>query len=181
MCKLSSQFLKAALLVLSFLIPIAAYSADGYIVPRTEWGKPDLKGVWNFSSNIPMERPEHFGEREYLTEQEIAAASDPSITEEDDSLEAAPLPEGEVGKTYDDFWNEQTSISDSIRTSHIVYPKNGRVPPRQDGILLQYGTRQTERTAQRPSRHLARGIGADGPEDRGLACLLYTSPSPRDS
>lgn len=155
-------------------------AAESWKSPITEWGQPDLQGVWNFSSDVPMERPEHFGEREFLTEQEIAAALAPPDVEKDDSAEEAPLPEGEVGKTYDDFWNEQTSISDSVRTSHIVYPKNGRIPPLQDGVAVQYGTRQSGKTADRPSRHLARGIGSDGPEDRGLSerCLIGFNAGP---
>ncbi|MFP6826372.1 MAG: hypothetical protein VB977_09750 [Pseudohongiellaceae bacterium] len=49
-------------------------AAEDYAVPRTEWGQPDLQGVWSFSSNISMQRPEEFGERQFLTEDEIAAA-----------------------------------------------------------------------------------------------------------
>ncbi|MCB1672938.1 MAG: hypothetical protein KDI29_17555, partial [Pseudomonadales bacterium] len=37
----------------------------------TEWGDPDLQGVWNFSTEIPFERPERFGDREFLTQEEI--------------------------------------------------------------------------------------------------------------
>ena len=51
----------------------AAQDAD-YEVPRTEYGQPDLQGVWNFSSSIPMQRPERFGEQEFLTPEQIEAA-----------------------------------------------------------------------------------------------------------
>jgi len=34
-----------------------AQSGDNYAVPRTEWGHPDLQGVWNFNSETPMQRP----------------------------------------------------------------------------------------------------------------------------
>jgi hypothetical protein len=127
-----------------------------------------------------MERPEHFGEREFLNEEEITAALSPPPVTEDGNAEKAPLPAGEVGKTYDDFWNEQTARGGSFRTSHIVYPKNGRVPQLQDGVAVQFGTRGSERTAERPARHLARGIGIDGPEDRGLSerCLVGFNAGP---
>ena len=39
---------------------------------QTEWGHPDLEGVWNFSSDIPFQRPEEFGYREFLTPEEIS-------------------------------------------------------------------------------------------------------------
>ena len=31
--------------------------ASDYQTPRTEWGQPDLQGVWNFSSDTPMAIP----------------------------------------------------------------------------------------------------------------------------
>jgi hypothetical protein len=46
-------------------------TADGYSAPRTEWGQPDLQGVWNFSTQTPMERPERFGTQEFLTPEEV--------------------------------------------------------------------------------------------------------------
>jgi hypothetical protein len=57
----------------SLQLPLSGLAAEDYTVPRTEWGQPDLQGVWNFSSNVPMQRPEHFGQRQFLTVDEIAA------------------------------------------------------------------------------------------------------------
>ena len=53
---------------------LTSFAAEPYKAPRTEWGQPDLQGVWNFSSNTPMQRPERFGERQFLTEEEIIQA-----------------------------------------------------------------------------------------------------------
>ena len=41
--------------------------------PRTPWGDPDLQGVWSSddTSGIPMQRPDQFGDRLYLTERSI--------------------------------------------------------------------------------------------------------------
>ena len=58
------------LFVFSALLPVAittssfsaAQESDDYTAPRTEYGQPDLQGVWNFSSNIPMQRNRRFGE-----------------------------------------------------------------------------------------------------------------------
>ncbi len=180
MNKIILRVMSGALLIAGCSFSTLGSATEDYLAPRTEWGQPDLQGVWNFSSNIPMERPEHFGDREFLNEQEIAAALAPPSVTPDDNAEEAPLPTGEVGKTYDDFWNEQTAPSGSFRTSHIVYPKNGRVPQLQDGVAVQFGTRGSEKTAERPARHLARGIGIDGPEDRGLSerCLVGFNAGP---
>ena len=61
------------LLVFSSFCAVLVF-AQNYEVPRTQWGQPDLQGVWNFSSNVPMQRPSRFGERQFLTEEEIAEA-----------------------------------------------------------------------------------------------------------
>ncbi|SVB94189.1 uncharacterized protein METZ01_LOCUS247043, partial [marine metagenome] len=44
------------LLVFSSFCAVLVF-AQNYEVPRTQWGQPDLQGVWNFSSNVPMQRP----------------------------------------------------------------------------------------------------------------------------
>ncbi len=52
--------------------PLVLYSAESYKVPRTDWGQPDLQGVWNFSSAVPMQRPLEFGRRQFLTDAEAS-------------------------------------------------------------------------------------------------------------
>ena len=37
--------------------PLAAQSAEP-ATPRTPWGDPDLQGVWDFRTIIPLERPD---------------------------------------------------------------------------------------------------------------------------
>jgi len=180
MSKKILRFISCALSGTGCLFSTLTCATDDYLAPRTEWGQPDLQGVWSFSSNIPMERPVHFGDREFLNSEEISAALVQPPASKDSDAEQTPLPAGEVGKTYDDFWNEQAAVGSTFRTSHIVYPKNGRVPQLQDGVAVQFGTRGSEKTAERPARHLARGIGIDGPEDRGLSerCLVGFNAGP---
>ena len=47
------------------------YTAEDFSALRTEWNQPDLQGVWNFSSDIPLQRSTQYGEREFLTAEEI--------------------------------------------------------------------------------------------------------------
>ncbi len=65
---------KLFILVSILLAPLGAslaQTADDYVAPRTEWGQPDLQGVWNFNSSTPMQRPERFGTQEFLTPTEV--------------------------------------------------------------------------------------------------------------
>ncbi len=59
---------------LCLLVIIPALAAD-FKPPKTSWGDPDLQGTWTSDDTrgVPMERPANFGERRYLTEQELAA------------------------------------------------------------------------------------------------------------
>src|SRR5688572_3042448 len=41
--------------------------------PRTPWGAPDLQGIWNSKVMAPLERPAKFADREFLTDEEVAA------------------------------------------------------------------------------------------------------------
>ena len=50
-----------------------AQAQTDYEVPRTEWDQPDLQGVWNFSSNTPMQRPT-VRHQEFLTAEQIEEA-----------------------------------------------------------------------------------------------------------
>src|SRR3990172_3476459 len=57
---------------------ITAYNGGppvSYTPPRTAWGEPDLQGVWSSDdmSGIPIARPQQFGDRLYLNDEEFAA------------------------------------------------------------------------------------------------------------
>ena len=58
---------------ISGLIATGAIAADNkkFEIPRTEFGHPELRGVWNFSSNTPLQRPAEFADREFLTQEEV--------------------------------------------------------------------------------------------------------------
>ena len=61
----------AILMACGSLLAFSAQAQSDYEVPRTEWGQPDLQGVWNFSSNTPMQRPTRYGTQEFLTQEQI--------------------------------------------------------------------------------------------------------------
>src|SRR5262245_66258088 len=44
--------------------------------PKTAWGEPDLRGMWplNHLINTPFQRPERFGDRKLMSDEEFAAA-----------------------------------------------------------------------------------------------------------
>jgi len=169
MMKLHVLALAAATLVLAGFIQA---QEEAYTVPRTEWGQPDLQGVWNFSSFIPLERPAFFGDKEFLTEQEIAALA----AQTEAGLEAI----NNIGVGgYNTFWVEMGGDRDN-RTSLITYPENGRLPESVEGVPVQVGGLGPDEPGTRPVRMVVGGIAKDGPEDRGLSerCIVGFNAGP---
>lgn len=161
---------------------------DDFEAPRTEYGYPDLQGVWNFSSSTPMQRPEQFGEQEFLTREQVQAA----IARQEAQATAADAaaarlvvnPEAPAATDnpggYNDFWFESANIGDTVRTSHIVHPANGRIPASVEGAQRQFGGLGPDIPSTRPVRFVVGGIAKDGPEDRGLSerCIVGFNSGP---
>jgi hypothetical protein len=71
--------------------------ANDYTAPRTEWGHPELRGVWNFSSSIPMQRPAALGDRAFYTVEEVQAQEQARIQREQAGIELTNIIGGTIG------------------------------------------------------------------------------------
>ena len=167
--------------------PVVGQSAEP-ATPLTPWGDPDLQGVWDFRTIIPLERPDDRAGQAFLTDEEAAQLEQEAL-EEDERLNAPSdvdrplLPAGEGTGAYNNFWIDSgTNVLENRRTSLIVDPPDGKLPPVLPGIKTQrgMGPNGDESPGARPARFRAGGIGNDGPEDRGLSerCLLGFNSGP---
>lgn len=165
-------------------------------VPTTWWGDPDLEGLWNDTYQTPLQRPARFGDREFLTDAERADI---------DARRGAMLGRDRRGtvKSERDVAGAYNAVFESVkptgtRTSLVVDPPNGRVPPLTEAArvrretyesfrlaLLQatvtcktqeapcrggtYGPPSPRRAERSPIYNTDRLNRADGPEDRSLA------------
>ena len=126
-----------AAVIVGLWIGAANGQAPGSDSPRTSWGDPDLQGVWDFRTITPLERPEDLTGREFLTEEEAAAfAEAQSRRQNRDLIDSAQgglnyAPEADGGVVpYNEFWYDRgTSVISSRRTSLIIDPPDGRLPP----------------------------------------------------
>ena len=161
--------------ILSALSPILLSQSD-YQAPRTEYGQPDLQGVWNFASHTPVQRNESLGNREYFTPEENEENRDLSVS----AFEARAESHFDGVGGYNSFWYERAAIGYDLRTSLITYPDNGRIPPSVEGAFMQRGGVSQDFPSQRPVRFVVGGIGKDGPEDRGLSerCIAGFNAGP---
>ena len=184
------KFRSLLLMSLSLIsIGVMAQAGSDYDTPKNVWGDPDLSGVWNFASNTPMQRPEKWGDQEFLTSEQLKE----EITRQRASARAADeraakavdldadLPTGRQVLGYNDFWFETQGLGANVRTSHIVYPSDGRIPLAVEGAKVQRGNQITDTPNEnRPVRFVVGGISKDGPEDRGLSerCIVGFNSGP---
>jgi hypothetical protein len=134
-----------------------------YRVPRNEYGQPDLSGVWNYSSDIPLERPIAMADRAVMTREELNKAN----AARDKGFEA--FTSFGVG-AHNTYWFDYRAQVENLRTSLITYPSNGRVPKAVDGVRPIGGLNAAviDITGTHPVRFAVGGIGKNGPEDRGI-------------
>ena len=165
--RLAAVLTVIAVVVLAPMIA-AAQSPNATTAPRTPWGQPDLQGVWDFAILTPMERPAALAGKETLTDEDVA-----SIVAQSAQLTQFLSERGVAGATgtYDEFWFDfGTDVSADRRTSLVVDPTNGRIPPLTP-------TAQ-ERMAAR--RAYLGDHPADSWEDRNIAerCILGFNTGP---
>ncbi|HJN42799.1 MAG: hypothetical protein QGI10_07025 [Vicinamibacterales bacterium] len=185
-----AQPVALALTALVFTL-LAAGSVAGQTPPRAADGRPDLQGIWDFRTMTPLQRPTDLGDKEFLTQEE-AAAQEAQIAGrrarllEPSEVRTEPLPAGGGGRAvggYNDFWLDYgTTIVGDRRTSLIIDPPDGRLPPltSEGEALRQVGSLVEDLPIALPVRVRSAGTGADRPEDRGLAerCLVGFNSGP---
>jgi hypothetical protein len=85
--------------------------------PKTPWGEPDLQGIWPLNHLIatPFQRPEKYGDRRLMTDEEFAAAVK-SAHARNERFESGAIPQADSG----------TQVM--RLTSLMSEPANGRFP-----------------------------------------------------
>jgi hypothetical protein len=173
---LSTLFAASAVLLLAS--PAVGQARTGVVnrsTPRGPDGKPDLQGVWDFRTTIPLQRPDRFAGQSLLTAEQAAELE---AQARQAPVDGAP-PQGSVG-AYNQVWFDTRSAVADRRTSLIVDPPNGRLPALVPGARNQIGSLSEDRPGELPIRYRSGGRGADDPEDRGLAerCLVGFNSGP---
>jgi hypothetical protein len=171
--------------LLVVLAVCAASAQTAYKPPRTPEGRPDLQGIWDFSALTPLERPKEMGDRAFLTAEEAATltaeAAQRKANENAPTERKGMLPVGGTVGAYNRYWSDQDArLAPDRRTSIIIDPPDGRLPPLQPGVAQQIGSTQQDMPGSGPVRMRGAGIGGDNAEDRGLAerCLVGFNSGP---
>jgi hypothetical protein len=112
----------------------APAAKTAWVMPRTPDGHPDLHGYWTSLSYTPMERPAKYGNREFLTDQETQALFNAGVKGSFDGTVGSGDAENDPTSADYDFktyglepW--QNGVRPNHRTSLVVDPPDGRIPP----------------------------------------------------
>lgn len=145
-------------------------AAKKWTPPRTADNKPDLQGIWTNGTITPLERPREFAGKEFLTAAE-AAELEKQTRDRNNGDRRDTNPEADLTVGYNDFWWDRgTKVVSTRRTSLIVDPPDGRIPPLTAEAQKRASARAEERRLHPP----------DGPEDRTLAdrCIVRGNTGP---
>jgi hypothetical protein len=101
-------------------------------VMRTPWGDPDIQGLFTTDDElgVPFERPEQFGDRAVVSEEEFVARQKQATRQAEVDAEEFVVPRtagrGGDGTGPPAHWLERGRPS--RRTSIVIAPSNGRIP-----------------------------------------------------
>ena len=174
----------AGVWVVAAAIPVAQKGA----APRTREGRPDLQGVWSYATLTPLERPAEFAGQPFLTDAQAAEFERRTLVVQNRDRRDGEGPAGrgsdgrtDLDRAYNQVWWEYgAKVVGTRRTSLIVDPADGRIPP-----LTPEGQKRAEDkrglwTANGEYEGGARGLSFDSHVDRPLQerCLGWTVTGP---
>jgi hypothetical protein len=152
------------------LTAAVAQLTEDYTPPRTPDGQPDLQGIWSNAVITPLERPAELADKPFLTEEE--AIEYERRRQEETFMDRRPEDAAvDLRNAYNDFWWDWgDNIAATRRTSLVIDPPDGRIPP-----LTAAAEHRSAARAEHQRMH-----PADGPEDRSLAdrCINWVSAGP---
>ena len=105
-----------------------AASTKAWTTPRTPDGKPDLHGYWTSTSFTPLERPDKYNGREFLTAQEAEEVQKAGLQRRTQA-DPAGVGEPHYDSTTFGLTPFQQGFVPNKRTSLVVDPPDGRIPP----------------------------------------------------
>jgi hypothetical protein len=169
------------LLVVSLVsvLVVGGGAANTAVSLRTPWGEPDLQGIWYDETATPLQRPERFAGKELFTDEERAELDRQRGALLRTDRRSAPGSPLDVAGAYNAVFLSVKKTG--RRTSLIIDPRDGRIPP-----MTEEGQERVraDRRGRTSTEELAGAYGtdrmnrADGPEDRGTDERCFGSKLP---
>ena len=137
---------------------------------RTPDGQPDLQGFWTNSTYTPLERPKNVS-KEFYTEQEAAEVEKKAAEEESEQTEPGTIADVHYDFTQFGLDRSQSPHAANLRTSMIVDPADGRLPP----LTPEGEKRAAERAAE--AKRVGRWDSAQS-NDLDDRCMIFAGAGP---
>ncbi len=163
---MSGQVIPLALVILAgSLIGQSSTAQSKYTPPRTPDGQPDLQGVWTNVTITPLERPANLAGKEFFSPAE-ARQYEKDTVDRNNADRRDGGAQADLSRAYNDAWYDRgTKVVETLRTSLVIDPLDGRIPRKDQGAPL-----------------VPAGFGRppEGPEDRSLPerCILWPTAGP---
>jgi len=149
---------------------LALGQAKKWTPPRMADGHPDLQGFWTNNTYTPLERPRNVS-KEFYTREEALELEKKAAEEESEQT----LP-GTVADVHYDFTQfsldrNQSAHAVNLRTSLIVDPADGKLPP-----LTAEGQKRAAERAE-VAKHVGRWDSAQS-NDLDDRCIIFQGAGP---
>src|SRR6188508_1296477 len=140
-------------------------------VSRTADGQPDLQGFWTNTTYVPLERPKNVT-KEFYTKEEVAENIKHAAATEEEQTEPGTVADVHYDFTQFGLDRSQGPLALNLRTSLIVDPPDGRIPP----MTAEGQKRAAERAAARKRA----GAPTDAAQNQSLQirCILMDRAGP---
>jgi hypothetical protein len=180
----TSALIPVAALALLVQMPIAGQQAatggthktggpasNSFVASRTAWGDPDLEGVYTFATLTPFQRPAALAGKDRLTQEEQKALEEQLKKKQKENIAT------NEHFSYNALWFESDQGRPTGRTSIIVDPEDGRLPP-----LTERGEKlRAEMRAHAATKRIGKDKGAvvDTWKDLSIYDQCIARPMPR--
>jgi hypothetical protein len=157
--------------------PAKAGTGKSRATPHTPWGDPDLQGIWNDATSTPLQRPGALAGKDVLADEEASdfeakTAYELTRDRRDGGNDV------DVNRAYNEHWMDarRLKITADHRTSLIVDPPDGRIPPL---VPLSAERRQARAARAEAAQRFAAGMPRDFLDmSLPVRCIIRTDAPP---
>jgi len=145
--------------------------AKTWTAPRTPDGQPDLQGFWTNTTYTPLQRPKNVT-KEFYTKEELEEIVKRAAANESEQTEPGTIPDVHYDFTQFGLDRSQGALALNLRSSLIVDPPDGKLPP--------LSVEGQKRAAERAEAAKRRGGPTDAVQNQPLSvrCILMDRAGP---